>query len=246
LLRWIVIPTQPCKSCPSADQDIKRLNRSSTLLNQHVSPLLGLPAELRNAIYDFVLGGNDVHFTTSYPPSLKRLKASVMPSAEGMTGTPSTKRPFSIMRVCRQLNVETKPLPFRLNTVSGTAYGIWCPLHHSRIGPQKLGPITDLTVLIRKYDVAVGDVDGTPRMPWKGALHDIVCSLNLLSKLERIHLKYTRESASQLGGLYDGLLKQVLSKYLSYVLKARRKVGDCEFKYTDRFGQETVSLVTWD
>jgi hypothetical protein len=150
------------------------------------------------------------------------------------------------MRVCRQLNAETKPLPFRLNSVSGTAYGLWCALHHPRIGPQNLGPITDLTVLTRKYDVAVGNVDGTPHMPLTGPLYHIVCSLNLLSKLERVHLKYTRESATQLGGLYDGLLKQVLRKYRSYVLKAGRKVSDCEFKYTDRFGQETVSLITWD
>jgi hypothetical protein len=35
-------------------------DRASTLLNQRQSPLLRLPAELRNRIYEYTLGGNTI------------------------------------------------------------------------------------------------------------------------------------------------------------------------------------------
>ncbi|KAF1959405.1 hypothetical protein CC80DRAFT_490333 [Byssothecium circinans] len=66
-----------------------------TARNQQLSPLLRLPAELRNKIYSLVLGGCNI------PDDL-----------------PLTRPHFlALLATCRQTNTETRTLPFTLNTV---------------------------------------------------------------------------------------------------------------------------------
>jgi hypothetical protein len=79
-----------------------------SLRNQQQSPLLRLPAELRNKIYGHVLGGFIISFPTARPRHhcLIRFKFS-RKIAEF--------KPSNLLLVCRQINSEAQLLPFELN-----------------------------------------------------------------------------------------------------------------------------------
>ncbi len=81
------------------------------LRNQHVSPLLRLPAEIRNKIYTLVLSGHSINLSTFNPNhptyTLFRKQHTRQKALLALlTALPST---------CRQIRAETKPLPFSLN-----------------------------------------------------------------------------------------------------------------------------------
>jgi hypothetical protein len=79
-----------------------------SLRNQQQSPLLRLPAELRNKIYGHVLGGFIISFLTARPRHhcLIRFKSS-RKIAEF--------KPSNLLLVCRQINAEVQLLPSELN-----------------------------------------------------------------------------------------------------------------------------------
>ena len=72
--------------------------------NQRESPFLRLPAELRNKIYGYVLGGKDYKspFWQAFESSQDELLRD--------------KESLSLLSVCRQIYKETSILPFQLNT----------------------------------------------------------------------------------------------------------------------------------
>jgi len=81
--------------------------------NADHSPFLRLPAEVRNAVYQFALSGQTVSSilhrsaaTTTSPPLARRVDDA------------SLRRPhrFSLLRVCRQIFIETAVLLYRLST----------------------------------------------------------------------------------------------------------------------------------
>jgi hypothetical protein len=84
---------------------------SATMIEVHhkASSFLCLPAELRNHIYTYVLGGEtfDIHCWRCYTPF-------------GFATRILRKRRFflALLAVCRQLHSETRLLPFRLNAFS--------------------------------------------------------------------------------------------------------------------------------
>ncbi|CAA9957448.1 hypothetical protein PTMSG1_01056 [Pyrenophora teres f. maculata] len=72
--------------------------------------LLGLPGQIRNQIYSYVIGGHTIH--CSYP-----VGCNVTPfKLYGLYGKERWNRLFSLSLVCRQLNHEAKNLPYELNT----------------------------------------------------------------------------------------------------------------------------------
>jgi len=71
---------------------------NSTSRNQSESPLLQLPAELRNIIYTYVL--QDDLWVVAYR----------------LTKTESRGYPIALLFVCRQIHAETALLPYALNT----------------------------------------------------------------------------------------------------------------------------------
>jgi hypothetical protein len=79
-----------------------------SLRNQQKSPLLRLPAELRNKIYGHVLGGFIISFRTSRPRHhcLIRFKFS---------RKIGEFKPSNLLLICRQINAEAQLLPFELN-----------------------------------------------------------------------------------------------------------------------------------
>jgi hypothetical protein len=96
----------------------------SALRNQQNSPLLRLPAELRNSIYEYALGGHIIRvkqeisqgrvirflpdFEVFQPASTSRLKHRSI----NMTAL------LQLSSVSRQLRAETKGLPYSLNAFS--------------------------------------------------------------------------------------------------------------------------------
>ncbi|CAE7000757.1 hypothetical protein CFE70_001059 [Pyrenophora teres f. teres 0-1] len=80
-----------------------------TQLNATNSPLLRLPAELRNQIYEYALGGHIFYFYT-----------------ECSNEYPHDRffhNDIALVYVCRQLNAETALLPYALNSFIYRYYG---------------------------------------------------------------------------------------------------------------------------
>jgi hypothetical protein len=87
---------------------------SSFESNQHASPLLRLPAELRVKIWEYSLGGNQIlpsvwineYMRDFHHPSNIYLRAE---------STENTFHFLSLLRVCRQIYAEARLLPFSCN-----------------------------------------------------------------------------------------------------------------------------------
>jgi len=89
---------------------------SRTLRNQRESPLLRLPAELRNQIYVYVLGGHEIR-TESRPHGYNM--SSHPPIQLSSHNKDDWNRPhhfLALTATSRQLRSETTWLPFKLNT----------------------------------------------------------------------------------------------------------------------------------
>jgi len=105
-------------------------------LNATQSPLLSLPSEIRNKIFEYVLGGYDIYISAYNAQSMSRhtahsnggmLRRNIQLTHRMVTmmlpqGTPfRPARPTDILpamslpRVCRQLYTETGLLPYMLN-----------------------------------------------------------------------------------------------------------------------------------
>ncbi|KAF7446426.1 hypothetical protein Ptr902_09458 [Pyrenophora tritici-repentis] len=84
----------------------KRSEKELVKVNQQ-SPLLRLPPEIRNRIWEFALGG--MVYRVKNPDSDRHRKLA-----------PSPKQPagISLLRVCRQIYAEAAMLPSLLNTIS--------------------------------------------------------------------------------------------------------------------------------
>jgi hypothetical protein len=79
-----------------------------SLRNQQQSPLLRLPAELRNKIYGHVLGGFIISFRTSRPRHHCLIRFKVSRKIGEF-------KPSNLLLICRQINAEAQLLPFELN-----------------------------------------------------------------------------------------------------------------------------------
>ncbi|KAH3968678.1 hypothetical protein HBI81_129310 [Parastagonospora nodorum] len=83
------------------------------LKNQRDSPFLRLPAELRNTIYNYVLGG--LAIMAPHSSSWCRIQVlSIRPAPEELWQFP--RHFLSIVQSCRQAYSESARLPFVLNT----------------------------------------------------------------------------------------------------------------------------------
>ncbi|KAH7084321.1 hypothetical protein FB567DRAFT_79441 [Paraphoma chrysanthemicola] len=84
---------------------------------QTESPLLRLPAEIRNMIYSYA-----ITTTTIYTSAIGRVFFCVLPdntnpSSKGRVPTISLHRQITLPQVCRQLRAETYSLLFAINTL---------------------------------------------------------------------------------------------------------------------------------
>jgi hypothetical protein len=104
----------------------------SAMQNQRDSPLLRMPPEIRNRIYDFALGGN----------TFVLLKDD---DTEKIVNKTKSKNALALLAVSRQLYAETALLPFSLNvfsSVSPSRLRSWAseiqPVHRNNITALKL------------------------------------------------------------------------------------------------------------
>jgi hypothetical protein len=87
-------------------------NLGSTARNQAQSPLLLLPAEMRNTIYEYVLGGYDIQIAhVSHPYHRLRAVLKTDPSHDSTR----LENFLAITRTCRQIRAESNNLAFSLN-----------------------------------------------------------------------------------------------------------------------------------
>ena len=87
--------------------------------NAQSSPLLRLPAELRNRIFGYVLGGHEVRFVWEDKPRHQRSNRifEIQRAGENSVMTSEEKKRFlSLTLASRQIYTETAMLPFAANT----------------------------------------------------------------------------------------------------------------------------------
>jgi len=91
--------------------------RSSTYRNAQTSRLLRLPAELRNKIYGYVLGGKSILLKSSYPDCVAEVMDYLAPDSSLLYERYMLVRGYlNILLSCRQIYGEAQRLPFTLNT----------------------------------------------------------------------------------------------------------------------------------
>ncbi len=103
---------------------------SRYLQNQKKSSLLRLPGEIRNQIYGYVLGGYDVY---TYKVSLDGRMTHILECSKNDTtgeGATSWEETVQFTTVCRQIQEESRLLPFELNifNASGKSFEEWFAL----------------------------------------------------------------------------------------------------------------------
>ncbi|KAF9699381.1 hypothetical protein EKO04_002171 [Ascochyta lentis] len=97
---------------PLKDMDLNQ--KHITRRDQTHSPILSLPAELRNKVYEYAVGGQNIRIECS-PEGLRE-------------SNPSLFREAALRRTCRQIRNEVDPyMQFALNTFSGCLYCLFDP-----------------------------------------------------------------------------------------------------------------------
>ncbi|KAH7086760.1 hypothetical protein FB567DRAFT_549209 [Paraphoma chrysanthemicola] len=157
------------------------LTNNSTARNATSSPLLRLPAELRNKIYAYVLTGpNEVY---SFDYASNRHWLGNVP--------PKTTHPVALIRCCRQVDAEAKLLPFELNLFrfsdlvifSATTVGLFLPVQRAAI----------TRISITGYLKHPGTVFTVARMKtW-----DFACARALLPRLVSVQLVHTSRASDK-------------------------------------------------
>ncbi|KAI8939991.1 hypothetical protein NX059_003714 [Plenodomus lindquistii] len=134
----------PVTSAPPS----RRMN--NYLRNQTTSPLLRLPAELRNRIYGYVYTEKSIMILRDTKSGRTSWYTDVSTEEYHAQYRKSIRYPFSSLlastAICRQIYAEANMLPFRLNTISvirmePIAYMLrkWSRKHREAIGGLRLG-----------------------------------------------------------------------------------------------------------
>jgi len=120
--------------------------------NQLDSPLLRLPGELRNAIYEQVLGNWDfrmVYIKNAYP----QLGLYCRRVGESGRWQRLTSALTTLLFVCRQIYAEARYLPFTLNVFGGKT--MWC-LHKllDRLNDNQRRRVTNVRLVLSRKNMA--------------------------------------------------------------------------------------------
>ncbi|RYO63426.1 hypothetical protein AA0113_g6119 [Alternaria arborescens] len=112
------------------------------LRNQEASPLLQLPGEIRNKIYQYALGGHHIYLD-EHQPSFKRL---VIRRAEGKRI--SKDGLFALGYTCRQTHSESAILLFSLNEFIGYFWSTFEIQRCELFSPSQRNAIRNISVTI--------------------------------------------------------------------------------------------------
>src|SRR4051812_1008942 len=91
------------------------LTKDSKQWNETRSPLLRLPAELRNNIYEYVLGGKSICLTTRNGKPVGEICPRIDPPGTGYSSDDRLYGVLQLLYVCRQIYVEARFLSFTIN-----------------------------------------------------------------------------------------------------------------------------------
>lgn len=133
-----------------------------TFHNATESPLLALPPELRNMIYDYVTSENEYHLVLTKPRTkiLERKRAAKKRGASPKSPPQQSARLFSLSSTCRQTDYETKPLP--LPNATGQIRNLGAIVYLPSLTPAQLSAITTLRIAfdfgMREDDVRLAHV----------------------------------------------------------------------------------------
>ncbi|KAH7399236.1 hypothetical protein BKA66DRAFT_451303 [Pyrenochaeta sp. MPI-SDFR-AT-0127] len=83
--------------------------------NDIVCPLLKLPAELRNQIYEYVLGGRSIYLTSHEGICIGEIAPCLTPPGPGYRNADRERGALQLTQVCRQIHAEAHALVFSLN-----------------------------------------------------------------------------------------------------------------------------------
>ncbi|KAF2132678.1 hypothetical protein P153DRAFT_382296 [Dothidotthia symphoricarpi CBS 119687] len=122
--------------------DVKAKMEAITRKNQETSPLLRLPAELRNRIYELAIGGYEIHPETCSESDTLDMDCRQYNSSEKTTM--SWDKLFNLSYTCCQLHAETKLLPYQLSIFQIT-YAGWFDYWLSIISEEQLECITTVS-----------------------------------------------------------------------------------------------------
>ncbi|KAF1839924.1 uncharacterized protein K460DRAFT_349413 [Cucurbitaria berberidis CBS 394.84] len=114
--------------------------------NKAVSPLLRLPAELRNHIYGYVLGGKSICLTSSDGVCIGEIAPCLTPPESGYNGNEEEHGALQLLYVCRQVHAEARLLIFSLNVFRYSK-----PLPHLELWKQKQPESMLLITIVRLY-----------------------------------------------------------------------------------------------
>lgn len=128
------------------------LTINSTIENQRTSPLLRLPAELRNKIYEYALSG-DVR--VCFPGTCDECWQKIHePPPRHFGGC------ISLLQTCRQAYTEAKLLPFTLDTFSDSTSDLIHYLGY-KFEEWQLNAVTSVKVCVEPYHVGLMHEHGT-------------------------------------------------------------------------------------
>jgi hypothetical protein len=196
----------------------------STQRNQLDSPLLGLPAEIRNQIHEEIFGGKFINSgcgpsnTTAHRGSIYSLPSLPTPVTDARDyvecrfekrenqrtedGRPSYN--FALLKVCRQINSEARVLPLQLNIFNF--------------------PITQN---FHEWKVAVGALLSDVRcIP----MHTTAKRLRSIYELDSPSLSYPGHKNAEVA-VYSSFCPQKLDKNEAWVMGDAKK--DLVFEYHD-------------
>jgi hypothetical protein len=137
--------------------DVKySLKNFSTLRNQQQSPLLFLPAELRDRIYTYHCGGMEIHIKGKH--SLTAHVCFRRPKRSPPTREPALHQwcyqipPPALTQVCKQLYAETSTLVLSLNEVGGGNREV-LEFLISRLSPTQMQAVTSVRTHTLGYNM---------------------------------------------------------------------------------------------
>jgi hypothetical protein len=112
------------------------------LQNQEASPLLQLPGEIRNKIYQYALGGHHIYLN-EHQPSFKRL------IIRGVDGKQTSKGDlFALGYTCRQTHSESAILLFSLNEFFGYFWSRFEVQRCELFSPSQRNAVRNISVTI--------------------------------------------------------------------------------------------------
>ena len=181
---------------------------SSSRQNQLQSPLLRLPAELRNRVYNYALSDWNIRiFYQEYSMKpVKRMFAICRPTYSN-TGSwiPTNKASLGLPSVCRQLNMETKLLPFTLNNEFGLETTRCLEKFIERLGHERRSLIAKVRLVVWNRTTGIN----YDAIAWLGVVAP--GRLREFPNLANVMLEVETTSPQSWAPLCDGMAKDLNS-----------------------------------